>query len=567
MKTIPSLRGHHYLRSTCILLIAVALVTAIVSCNGEPTPTRYNLTMAVDPLGYGTAVDVTGAGAYEAGTVVDIQATANPGNQFVIWSTTGGTLGDENATTTNLTMPAQNVTVTAHFVGPVDHFTCYDVEGEVPPLEKDVGLEDQFIAIDTTVMEPELFCNPVEKYYDGETTYISNDENHYTLYSLDYPEEEWGTWFVEVDNQFGTQNLTVVGPVLLAVPTTKEGHGDHVGLDHLLVYFVEVEEAPPIGEVALTDQFGGEPDATVLYPVLFANPVRKTYGTEVTEIFREPPQDHMVFYVIGIEEPSSYTQVQIDNQFGEQSLNLSTPAELLAVPSTKVNFGGDLDHFKFYPYGTEPPSIDEDVHLKDQFVDVMATVEYPGGFCNPVEKEIIEGPPPIPIFHDENHLTVYEITLLPPDERYWFVVVENQFGIEELYVTGPVALAVPTQKLEPGDHGPPVHLDHLLLYAVISEPSVLEAPVILHDQFGSEGATVWAPILFANPVEKEHATDVTLISNPWEHLLFYEITGTEIDYDTVTVVNQFGPPTLGPFWAAEALAVPSLKLFAEEVFP
>jgi hypothetical protein len=513
--------------------------------------------MAVDPPGYGTAVDVTGASAYEAGAVVDIQATANPGNQFVIWSTTGGTLGDANAATTTLTMPAQNVTVTAHFVGPLDHFSGYYVTGDPPSLNKDVTLEDQFIAINTTVMWPEFFFNPVEKLHDDKLTVISNDNHHYTVYSLDIPEEEWGTWFVEVDNQFGTQNLTVVGPVGLAVPTQKlepGGHDPPLGLDHYLLYEVDHNGEPPLMEesVNLLDQFVDDLPVPVLYPVLFANPVRKIHGTEVTEI--RDPQDHVVFYFIG--EGDFETQVQVNNQFGDQTFDVIGP-DLLAVPSDKVNFAAQLDHFKGYGLG-ESAAINELVYLKDQFVDVLATVKWAKVFFNPVEKEIIEGPPPTPISHPDNHLTMYEIW--PEAEpEVWFVVVENQFGIEELLVQGPFWLGVPTTK---EGHGEPVGLNHFLIYDVISDPLYLEAPVTLHDQFGSEGATVWAPFLFANPVQKTHGATVVPIVDPWNHLLFYEISGTEIE-SGVQFDNQFGDAVTNHCYPADLLGVPSLKLFAE----
>jgi hypothetical protein len=54
--------------------------------------------------------------------------------------------------------------------------------------------------------------------------------------------------------------------------------------------------------------------------------------------------------------------------------------------------------------------------------------------------------------------------------------------------------------------------------------------------------------------------------DPWNHLLFYEIVGTEVESD-VQFDNQFGDAVTNHCYPADLLGVPSLKLFAEEVFP
>jgi hypothetical protein len=85
-----------------IFLIAVALIVGMLSCN----PTTYTLTMAANPVGGGTATDVTGASPYTAGTVVDIEAEANPGYRFVNWSGDVVEVDDVDAATTYVTMNA-----------------------------------------------------------------------------------------------------------------------------------------------------------------------------------------------------------------------------------------------------------------------------------------------------------------------------------------------------------------------------------------------------------------------------------------------------------------------------
>jgi hypothetical protein len=84
-----------------------------VTANFELIPT-YELTMAVSPMGSGTAIDVTDGSPYPEATVVDIQAEASQGYHFVNWTAPTGIFGDANAADTTFTMPGQAVTVTAN---------------------------------------------------------------------------------------------------------------------------------------------------------------------------------------------------------------------------------------------------------------------------------------------------------------------------------------------------------------------------------------------------------------------------------------------------------------------
>jgi hypothetical protein len=286
----------------------------------------HTLTVAADPVGGGTATDLTNASPYPEGTEVSIKAVANPLYQFVNWSAPAGTFANANVAETTFTMPDQDVTVTAHFVLPTP-FTCYWVDDSTAPYVGEVVyLEDQFGAVNATVESAVLFGNPAEQTYDGATMPISNIDHHFTAYGLTY-EGEPREWFVEVNNQFGTQELVVSGPVALAVPTQKAGHEPPVGLDHYLLYGV-IDGPSTEVVVGLNDQFGYQPEVTVYYPIIFASPVRKTHGDEVTEIMN--PEEYGVGYLMDVgyfEE-----EVQVTNQFGEQTLHMYGPV-LLAVPS------------------------------------------------------------------------------------------------------------------------------------------------------------------------------------------------------------------------------------------
>jgi hypothetical protein len=573
MKAILSLRKHSYLKTIGTFIIAIALIAGVVGCIGEPGET-YALTMEEAPPGSGTATDLTGASPYTVLTVVNISAVAACGYQFVEWTATVGIFADENAAQTTFIMPAEDVTVTAHFEPvPPDHYKFYQVDWETAPeIGKVVQLEDQFGTFTANVTDAILFGNPVEKEHATGVTPIKNENRHYTLYELDYDYDiDAITRDVEVSNQFQEKvELTVWGPIALAVPTQKEDHEMVECLNHYLVYLVDEAdyyEFAPVEGVNLKDQFirDGE-DVTVKGPMLFANPVKKTVvGGDVAAI--ERPDLHWVAYDIwDAESPSIEKKIPIANQFGNDQVLDLTVRDVLVVPSQKnVPPTPALDHFKCYP--TSEVALNVWVNLQDQFHDYYfdAMVADPFMFCNPVDKvhgtvETSSNP--------DKHLTVYKITETPID--WWTVTVDNQFNDaavpQTLTVYGPVALAVPTQKLVPGDHGMPKYIDHYLLYDVW-EPVPVDETVDLDDQFPNvaENVTVGPPIYFANPVVKGYV-DHTGMWDPEEHLLFYAISDNEEYYDPETPVwikNQFFPEEEVPLYlvpVGQLLAVPSVKV-------
>ena len=76
----------------------------------------FDLTMAESPAGAGTAIDVSNASPYSEGTTVSIRAEAEIGWAFTHWSAQPAvTFADPDAAQTSFTMPAADVTVTAHF--------------------------------------------------------------------------------------------------------------------------------------------------------------------------------------------------------------------------------------------------------------------------------------------------------------------------------------------------------------------------------------------------------------------------------------------------------------------
>ena len=548
-----------------LLVLVVSIAVVVPGCDGNGGEDTYDLTMAVAPPGSGTANDLTGTSPYAEDTAVNITAAALGSYQFCEWTAPAGTFADPNAATTTFTMPAQNVTVTANFVGPLDHFKSYNVT-DAQSLEKSVSLKDQFIELDATVKNAAFFCNPTDKVVYQEETLISNPDHHLTLYWINH--QEYGRyWNVEVTNQFNedeSQYLTVGGPVALAVPTQKlepGGHESPVCLDHYMVYAV-VNNVVVDVPVELKDEFGVDPEVMVGKAIYFANPVQKTVGSEVTEITTD---EHLVFYqIVGTE--ASCPQVQVDNQFGPQTLNLGDePAILLGVPSVKVDFE-QLDHFTVYPVTAEPDHVDKVVSLEDQFVDIQTLVGGAWYFCNPAAKMLTESP--VPVVHPDYHIIWYGIDYMPTQQ--WTVEVENQFGKQTLNVAGPDYLAVPTQKLVPGDHGWPDGLDHFLIYKVTGGEHAA-TPVSVNDQFinipSGDPVSVGDPAWFAVPAQKTVGANVTPITNPMTHVLFYNLANADYSWPQVQVLDQFQGQTLTLGEPAVYLGVPSLKLSAEELQP
>ncbi|MDR1066692.1 MAG: InlB B-repeat-containing protein [Clostridiales bacterium] len=86
----------------------------------EMAADQYNVTVNVTPPGYGSA---TGAGKYEEGVAVRLEAAAGEGRRFERWERNGVAVSEDSAY--EFTMPAANVSVTAVFALAVE--TAYDL--------------------------------------------------------------------------------------------------------------------------------------------------------------------------------------------------------------------------------------------------------------------------------------------------------------------------------------------------------------------------------------------------------------------------------------------------------
>ncbi len=114
MKTIPSSRKHHYVKTVSIFLIVVALIAGMVGCR----PDEYYLTVASTAGGVvGTPGEETFA--YNETTVVNLVAEPDRGYQFIKWTGNVGTINDVNAASTNITVNAR-YSVTAVFAKEIE---------------------------------------------------------------------------------------------------------------------------------------------------------------------------------------------------------------------------------------------------------------------------------------------------------------------------------------------------------------------------------------------------------------------------------------------------------------
>jgi hypothetical protein len=214
---------------------------------------------------------------------------------------------------------------------PEDHYKCYRTWQRGHTFEqKDVTLEDQFTRTKATVKRPRHICNPVDKNGEG----VSDPTAHMMCYKIKEP--RFKRRDVVIENQFGEQRLTVLGPHNLCVPAEKDGTVSDLNINHFKCY--RVRQGPPKfvpEEVLLADQF--ETKVTVVRrPRLLCNPVDKN-GEEIIA-----PWSHLTCYGIRDvegQEKFSGREVSVADQFGERDLKAfrgnCSNSRHLCVPSTK----------------------------------------------------------------------------------------------------------------------------------------------------------------------------------------------------------------------------------------
>jgi hypothetical protein len=225
----------------------------------------YELDMAADPVTSGDAIDVAGKGTYAVGATVRIRAVANPGYAFGNWTADGPvTFQDATAEETTFTMPAQAVTITAHFG------VAYNITMAVDP----VGGGD---AIDVAAKGA---------YAAGATVRIRAVAN---------PGYAFGNWTADATVTFGSVTAAETTFTMLAQAVTVTGH------------FVEASpspEAPTVTTLAATDISSYQASIHMSYTVGLFTAVEVRFACK-------RPTDPAWFYTSWVSRPADgeYTEV------------------------------------------------------------------------------------------------------------------------------------------------------------------------------------------------------------------------------------------------------------------
>ena len=233
---------------------------------------------------------------------------------------------------------------------PLDHFKCYT--GVFSAFEGEATLKDQFGQEQVGLNRPNRFCNPVSKNGQG----IFDEGGHLMRYATSPPAgaPAFASINVMVQNQFGLQDLVIVGRKGLFVPTRKDKLKAPAALDHFKCYSVQGDAVG--AKVRLEDQFdeadGRVERARVLEPVTLCAPVEKTYQGVTTPI--GDPTMHLVCYTIET-GPFARRTVRFRNQLGKGPVTVRRPVELCAPSLKTVVPGIEVDVF---------PSVTAQLHLQ-----------------------------------------------------------------------------------------------------------------------------------------------------------------------------------------------------------
>lgn len=216
----------------------------------------------------------------------------------------------------------------------LDHFKCYATAPDREFMRTDVDLTDQFGNTDATLLRPFRFCNPADKNDEG----IVDPTAHLMCYQA-RDATRVGRRHVLVTNQFGAESLVVTRGESVCVPATKNEIPSALALDRFKCYRVSHElHSPPFTprEVTLADQFETK-STSVIRPLLLCNPVDLN-GQGITN-----NQCHLLCYRVrdAAGQPAFVPQeITVEDDIMEGTLgtrqNSCRKVSLLCVPSIKA---------------------------------------------------------------------------------------------------------------------------------------------------------------------------------------------------------------------------------------
>jgi cysteine-rich repeat protein len=226
----------------------------------------------------------------------------------------------------------------------LDHFKCYPAKTapKTPKFEsRDVTLVDQFETRLSTVVNPAKLCNPVDKNEEG----VFDQTAHLACYATkdvktNPKQPKFAARNLQIENQFGSQQLTISAAKSLCVPSEKDGVDSLLRLDHFKCYGAKTTKKTPKfqqRDVLLVDQFETK-NTTVLKPIGLCTPVDKN-----SEGIRTPSQHLTCYSIKDVKGQDKFEKrnALVDNQFGQQTLTVTKP-NTLCVPSTITDLGPAL---------------------------------------------------------------------------------------------------------------------------------------------------------------------------------------------------------------------------------
>lgn len=320
----------------------------------------------------------------------------------------------------------------------LDHYKVYEVRQTkcVHRANRSVDLRDSLgEEKQVEVRFPRYLAVPVEKTVGGQRFPIHNAEEHLTIYEIRERKYSVGQW--QVEDQFGTRDLTIENSELLCVPSRKREITPPQGLDHFQIY--DVIDQPADHQLLLRGQFDRRSVETRLRRITqVATAVRKNDEPFVNE------DAHFTVYQIVQQVADPIRMVQAWNQFGEQQLWIGAAHQLL-VPAQRPAgnaLAGEVDHYLCYPVVRRCSFSPTRVTLDDRWGEPReVSVTTPMWFCVPVTAGLGE------IHNELNHLVIYRISPRhEPDQAD--VEVEDRFGVWDLTLRQSMMLAVPTLKFE-----------------------------------------------------------------------------------------------------------------------
>ncbi len=462
-----------------------------------------------------------------------------------------------------------------------DHLKCYDIQGIDPPPGISVVVETQFDVVTTEVQTPQLLCVPANK------ELVPTAAPHYKCYNIFDPVPQPITTTVTLETQFGTEAGVSFGqarflcpPALKNIPPSTDWEGD-LNEPHVKCYDIQSTDDPQV-IVDLQTQFGTELDVVVGQAQLLCMAALKSFSPIPPS--DEPPQvPHYKCYDISDpSDPGPGVSVDLETQFGiEQNVDVG-PAIFLCAPAIKTVEDGvsqpegsfDVPHLKCYDIAGQGPLPPPHVFLRTQFGDEEVDVLTPQLLCVPALKSfpppptptptpIPPTPTPTPAPPANVHYKWYPITSFDPPPST-SVVVETQFGFEEIGFEAAWFLALPAIKTLPDGTGEgDLNAPHLKCYSIFSaeDPDV---SVNLTNQFGTEtGVEVGPARAMCMPTLKTVTFPLPPIppSGPLvevPHYKCYDIVGDTPDV-AVDLETQFGFELGVQVGPANLLCAPAIK--------